>query len=146
MKKKYVLLLFFALFIRDGFADSLQEKSECRLSFAKDFQDEASRHTIKVQNSSIEATICIYGSTFFAPFSLVAIPTITNKTGKNVHVSYHSLFYGSDGTVLSTISQKSTLLPDTKHRQLGSSILGISKASFAAITHCEIVFHVWEPE
>jgi uncharacterized protein YcfL len=144
LKKKYLLLIIFAFFIPDGFAAPLTKQTSCRPSVATDMLDEANQHIIQVQDSNIDAKITIYGSTIFAPLSLVAIPTINNKTGKNIHVSYHSLFYDSDGTLLSSISQESTLKPETKHMQFSSSILGISKASFDAISRCEVIFHIWE--
>ena len=140
----YFGLIVVSLISNNALSASLEKKESCRLSVAKNMMDKSNQHIIELNNSEISASVAIYGSTFFAPFSLASIPTINNKSGRTIHVSYHSLFYGKDGALLSSISQENTLKPTEHHMQYSSSIIHISKINFKSISQCEVVFQIWE--
>jgi hypothetical protein len=101
--------------------------------------------TVELANADLQLTCKFRGGEFFGEFTVFANPSISNKSGRKLMVSYNVAFFDKAGELVACAEQSGDVDADAKNHQFGSCMSKLSQEEFAKITTYKLVVYVSEP-
>ena len=123
----------------------LRQSGVCKLQVGDAFDDEKVVQ-VKLADAQVEVVCKFRGGEFFDEFTLFANPSISNKAGKKLNVSYHVAFFDQAGELVASAGQSGEVDVRAKDYQFGSCLSKLSPEEFAKITSYKVVIYVSEPK
>lgn len=121
----------------------LRKSGDCKLQVGDAF-DNDKVVAVTLENSDVKMTCKFRGGDFFDEFTLFANPSIDNKSGKKIDVSYQVAFFDKAGELIATAGQDGDVDASDTNYQFGSCLRKLPQAEFDKIASYRIVVYVSE--
>lgn len=125
-----------------GAPSTLRKNGECKLQVGADSFDDSKAVKVELSNADVEVTANFRGGDFFDEFHVFANPTIKNKSGKKLNVTYQAAFVDKGGELIACVAQSGEVDAEDSGMQFGSAMSKLPLAEFAKIASYKVVVYV----
>lgn len=139
-----ILMLVLAATTAIGVPSVIRKSGDCKLAVGDMFEDKKV-FTVELANPDVQLTCKFRGGDFFGEFTVFANPSISNKCGKKLMVSYNVAFFDKAGELIACAEQSGDVDAAAKNHQFGSCMSKLSQEEFAKIAAYKVVVYVSEP-
>jgi len=143
MKMK-LLLLTVALVAATAFSapSVLRKSGDCKLQVGSDSFDDSKSVKVELANADVEVTGNFRGGDIFDKFYVFAHPTIKNKSGRKLSITYQAAFFDRNGELITGVAESGDVDAGEIETQFGSAMSKLPQTEFSKITSYKVVVYV----